>query len=105
VTFRYRADPVVDAPLHYGLIAEDVQRVFPDLVLRDRDGKISGVRYEELSSMLLNELQREHATLLRLEEANADFAERLAALERRSAHEPPVEVVATSTAPAEMPPR
>jgi hypothetical protein len=60
VTFRYTADPP-EAPRHYGLIAEEVARLYPDLVLRDRNGTISGVRYEELSSMLLNELQKDRA--------------------------------------------
>jgi hypothetical protein len=75
VRFRYRNDPPDAAPLHYGLIAQEVEKIFPDLVLRDRDGRISGVRYEELSSMLVNELQREHAQVRTLRD-------RLDALER-----------------------
>jgi hypothetical protein len=39
----------------YGLIAEEVAKVHPELVLRDGSGKIQGVRYDELAPMLLNE--------------------------------------------------
>ena len=43
----------------YGLIAEEVDKVYPELVIRDDSGKIQGVRYDELTAMLLNEVQRQ----------------------------------------------
>jgi hypothetical protein len=55
VTFQLKTDP--SATRQYGLIAEEVDKVYPELVIRDRDGKIQGVRYEELAPMLLNEVQ------------------------------------------------
>jgi hypothetical protein len=57
VTFRLKAYPT--GPVQYGLIAEEVARVYPELVIRDEAGKIQGVRYEELAPMLLNEVQQQ----------------------------------------------
>jgi hypothetical protein len=56
VTFRYKTDP--QAIPQYGLIAEEVDKVYPELVIRDEAGKIQGVRYEELAPMLLSEMQK-----------------------------------------------
>ena len=58
VTFRYKAD--LPGTVRYGLIAEEVAKVYPELVVRDDQGRIDGVRYDELAPMLLNELQKEH---------------------------------------------
>jgi len=44
----------------FGLIAEDVEKVNPDLVARDEDGKVMTVRYEAVNVMLLNEFLKEH---------------------------------------------
>jgi hypothetical protein len=57
VTFRYKGAP--NGTLHYGLIAEEVARVYPELVIRDAQGKIMSVRYDELAPMLLNELHKQ----------------------------------------------
>ena len=59
VSFHLKNDP--DGPLQYGLIAEEVQKVFPELVIRDAQGKIQGVRYDELAPMLLDQVQRQSA--------------------------------------------
>ena len=61
VTFRYKTDP--QAIPQYGLIAEEVAQVYPELVIRDETGKIQGVRYEELAPMLLNEMQQQAAEI------------------------------------------
>jgi Chaperone of endosialidase len=55
VTFQLKTDSA--GTRQYGLIAEEVAKVFPELVIRDDGGNIQGVRYEELAPMLLNELQ------------------------------------------------
>jgi hypothetical protein len=61
VTFRYqRAYADGSKPLDYGLIAEEVAEIYPDLVVRGADGRIESVQYQKLTPMLLNELQREH---------------------------------------------
>ncbi len=58
VTFKLKTDP--SGTLQYGLIAEEVANVYPELVIRDQNGRIDGVRYDELAPMLLNQMQKEH---------------------------------------------
>ena len=59
VTFHYKqATADGSKPLEYGLIAEEVAKVYPDLVVRDKDGQIETVQYHKLTPMLLNEVQR-----------------------------------------------
>jgi hypothetical protein len=64
VTFRYKK-PFSDGsqPIQYGLIAEEVAEVYPDLVARSADGQIETVKYQVLGPMLLNELQKENITI------------------------------------------
>ena len=57
VSFRYKDDP--QAIKQYGLVAEEVEQLYPELVTRGADGKIQSVRYTVLVSMLLNELQKQ----------------------------------------------
>jgi hypothetical protein len=60
VTFRYKkAFDDGSKPIQYGLIAEEVSEVYPDLVARSADGQIETVKYQVLPSMLLNEVQRQ----------------------------------------------
>jgi hypothetical protein len=58
VTFHYKSD-TTDTP-QFGLIAEEVAKVNPDLVVRDKDGKPYSVRYDQVNAMLLNKFLREH---------------------------------------------
>jgi hypothetical protein len=60
VTFRYKQELDPDGIRQFGLIAEQVEKVDPDLVVRDEDGKVSTVRYEAVNAMLLNEFLKEH---------------------------------------------
>jgi trimeric autotransporter adhesin len=60
VTFRYRKEIDRSRALSFGLIAEDVAEISPDLVTRDRDGKPETVRYEAVNAMLLNEFLKQH---------------------------------------------
>ena len=60
VTFRYKEDLDLDHVPQFGLIAEEVEKVNGDLVVRDEDGKVSTVRYEAVNAMLLNEFLKEH---------------------------------------------
>jgi len=57
VTFHYRAD--TQGTMRYGLIAEEVAKVYPELVVQDQNGRIDGVRYDELMPILLNEVQKQ----------------------------------------------
>jgi hypothetical protein len=58
VTFKYNADKF--GRTQYGLIAEEVAEVNPDLVVKHKDGEVSTVRYEQVNAMLLNEFLKEH---------------------------------------------
>jgi len=58
VTFHYKSDEK-NTP-QFGLIAEEVAKVNPDLVVRDKNGEIYSVRYEAVNAMLLNEFLKEH---------------------------------------------
>ena len=63
VTFRYKKELDPDKIPQFGLIAEEVEKVNPDLVVRDEDGKVNAVRYEAVNAMLLNEFLKEHRTV------------------------------------------
>ncbi len=101
VVFRYKEEQQVksgEVPLEYGLIAEEVAEVFPDLVVNDEEGQPFTVKYHLLSSMLLNELKRldermqaqTNTHALELEELRSELTrlrgleERLAALESQT---------------------
>ena len=60
VTFRYKKDIDPDGIPQFGLVAEEVEKVNPDLIVRDKDGKPYSVRYEQVNAMLLNEFLKEH---------------------------------------------
>jgi len=82
VTFRYR-QPFSDGskPVQYGLIAEEVERVYPDLVARSADGRIESVKYQVLDAMLLNEPQKQAETNRQQAGEIRSLKERLAAIE------------------------
>jgi hypothetical protein len=69
VTFRYQK-PLADGsqPVQYGLIAEEVAEVYPDLVAYSADGQIETVKYQLLDPMLLNEVQRQQAEIHELQD-------------------------------------
>ena len=60
VTFRYKHELDPDGIRQFGLVAEQVEKVNPDLVARDDQGKPYTVRYEAVNAMLLNEFLKEH---------------------------------------------
>src|SRR5205814_4233308 len=60
VTFRYKKEMDPTGKSQFGLVAEDVEKVNPDLVVRDAEGKAYTVRYEAVNAMLLNEFLKEH---------------------------------------------
>jgi hypothetical protein len=59
VTFRYKKDFDSTATAQFGLVAEDVAKVNPDLVVRDKEGRPYSVRYDQVNAMLLNEFLKE----------------------------------------------
>jgi len=60
VTFRYKKEIDPEGVPQFGLVAEDVEKVNRDLVMRDAEGKVYTVRYEAVNAMLLNEFLKEH---------------------------------------------
>jgi hypothetical protein len=58
-------------------VAEDVEKVNPDLVARDRNGNVNTVRYDQVDAMLLNEFLKEHRKVQKLEATVADLAAEL----------------------------
>ena len=71
VTFSYK-DGASAAP-RYGLIAEEVAVVYPELVTRTASGDVQTVKYHELIPMPLNELQREHQNVATLKQELAEL--------------------------------
>lgn len=63
VTFRYKKELDPQGVPQFGLVAEDVERVNPDLVVRDNEGKTYSVRYDQINAMLLNEFLKEHRSV------------------------------------------
>ena len=82
VTFRHK-EPFADGskPIQYGVIAEEVAEVYPDLVAHSSDGKIETVKYQVLDSMLLNEMQRQQAEIGAQKDEIRQLQQRLAQLE------------------------
>ena len=89
VTFRYKKeiDPV--GTMQFGLVAEDVEKINPDLVVRDEKGQVNSVRYDQVNAMLLNEFLKEHHKVRELEATLArqqsDFQSKLSEQEKQIA--------------------
>ena len=78
VVFRYKK-PMADGtkPLQFGLIAEEVANVFPELVVYDKVGQPTTVFYHVLPALLLNELQRQEVRIQELQEIVGALQQRL----------------------------
>jgi len=93
VTFHYKKELDPEGVPQFGLVAEDVEKVNPDLVARDAEGKPYTVRYEAVNAMLLNEFLKEHrenkeqaATIAELKkELQSKFAEQQKQIETLTA--------------------
>ena len=79
VTFRYKKEIDPAGRSQFGLVAEDVEKVNPDLVVRDKEGKPYSVRYDQVNAMLLNEFLKEHRKVeqqdRKIQEQEATIAE------------------------------
>ena len=86
LTFMYR-EGVASGPqrLQYGLIAEEVAEIYPELVTYTPSGEVETVQYQKVNAMLLNEVQREHQQIQEQGELIANLMERLVQLERIAA--------------------
>jgi len=70
VSFRYKKEVDPEAPQgksQLGLVAEDIEKVNPDLVVRDKEGKPYSVRYDQVNATLLNEFRKEQRKVEKLE--------------------------------------
>ena len=67
VSFRYKKEIDPAGKPQFGLVAEEVEKVNPDLVVRDKEGKPYTVRYDQVNAMLLNEFLKEHWKVERLQ--------------------------------------
>jgi len=77
VSFRYKHELDPQGIPQFGLVAEQVEKVNPDLVARDEQGKVYSVRYEAVNAMLLNEFLKEHQKVQKLEAALKTVTKRL----------------------------
>jgi hypothetical protein len=88
VTFRYKKEIDPRGMLQFGLVAEEVEKVNPNLVVRDSDGKPYTVRYDAVNAMLLNEFLKQHrrvaAVASRVEQLTAHVNEQNAQIEKMS---------------------
>jgi hypothetical protein len=78
VTFHYKSD--TKSTLCFGLIAEEVADVDPDLVVRNNDGEVMSVRYDQVNAMLLNEFLKEHGKNQKQETTIAELKSEIAIL-------------------------
>jgi hypothetical protein len=83
VSFRYKKEIDAEGISQFGLIAEEVEKVNPDLVLHDKEGKPYSVRFDQVNAMLLNEFLKEHRKVDKLE---ATVAEQQKGMQILAAH-------------------
>src|SRR5439155_8245951 len=92
VTFCYKHELDPNRIPQFGLVAEQVEKVNPDLVARDADGKPYTVRYEAVNAMLLNEFLKEHKAFVgeqrKVEKLEATVASLVATRERAGSANP-----------------
>jgi hypothetical protein len=83
VTFHYKADQT--GALQYGLIAEEVEKVYPELAIHGADGEVETVAYQMLPAMLLNEVQNQARQLEQKDSQIARLERQLAAIQKKNA--------------------
>ena len=84
VTFRYKKEIDPTGTTQFGLVAEQVEKVNPDLVVRDTEGKPYSVRYDQVNAMLLNEFLKAHS---KIQEQEATIAQLKKELQATGAHQ------------------
>jgi uncharacterized coiled-coil protein SlyX len=87
VTFCYREKIDPAGTSQFGLVAEDVEKVNPDLIVRDQHGKPYSVRYDQVNAMLLNEFLKEHKKVQQQEATIAQLKSMLAKKETIDANQ------------------
>ena len=84
VSFHYKKEIDPQGTKQFGLVAEEVEKVDPDLVVRDKEGKPYTVRYDQVNAMLLNEFLKEHR---KVEELEAMVARQQKSFESKAAEQ------------------
>ena len=87
VIFRYNKDTDPAGKSQFGLVAEEVEKENPDLVVRDKEGKPYSVRYDQVNAMLLNEFLKEHERVEEQQEQITVLSSRIALQEAIIARE------------------
>ena len=87
VTFRYKKEIDPAGTSQFGLVAEDVEKMNPDLVVRDKNGKVYTVRYDQVNAMLLNEFLKEHKKVAEQQATIAELKSTIAEQEKRFAQQ------------------
>jgi hypothetical protein len=85
VTFQYKEELDPEGIQQFGLIAEQVEKVNPDLVVSDEDGNVTNVRYEAVNAMLLNEFLKEHRKVESQQTKIAELTSKLEAQQKQAA--------------------
>jgi hypothetical protein len=89
VTFRYKKEIDAAGTSQFGLVAEDVEKVDPDLIVRDKEGKPYSVRYDQVNAMLLNEFLKEHRRIeeqdKRIDQLTTELKKQAAQIQKVSA--------------------
>jgi hypothetical protein len=80
VTFHYKKEIDPAGTSQFGLVAEDVEKVNPDLVVRDKQGNPYSVRYDQVNAMLLNEFLKEHKNVQKQGSTIAELKKEIASL-------------------------
>jgi Chaperone of endosialidase len=83
VTFHYKKEIDPAGMQQFGLVAEDVEKINPDLVVRDKEGRAYSVRYDQVNAMLLNEFLKEHKNMQELKGTLGQQQKEIAALMAR----------------------
>ncbi|HAB19971.1 MAG TPA: tail fiber domain-containing protein [Verrucomicrobiota bacterium] len=85
VEFRYKPDIDPQGLVQFGLIAEEVDQIAPQLVARGSQGEIQSVRYEAVNAMMLNEVKKQHLRLAEQEQAIGDMKQQISELNNKLA--------------------
>ena len=85
VTFHYKKELDPAGIQQFGLVAEEVEKINPDLVVRDERGKVNTVRYEQVNAMLLNEFLKEHKKVAEQQGTIAELKSTVAEQQKRFA--------------------
>ena len=83
VTFRYKKEIDPAGSAQFGLVAEEVEKINPDLVIRDKEGKPYAVRYDQVNAMLLNEFLKEHRAFVAEQHKVADQQKQIDAMKKQ----------------------